>query len=45
MAALGLSTDLRSVAQAGGKVTAAVILSLIVLGVLSFGLIRLIGVA
>jgi uncharacterized integral membrane protein (TIGR00698 family) len=45
MAALGLSTDLRSVAQAGGRVTAAVTLSLIVLGAMSFGLIRLIGIA
>jgi uncharacterized integral membrane protein (TIGR00698 family) len=44
MAALGLSTNLRSVAQAGGRVTAAVTLSLIVLGVMSFGLIRLIGI-
>jgi len=45
MAALGLSTDLRSVAQAGGPVTAAVTLSLIVLGAMAFGLIHLIGIA
>lgn len=45
MAALGLSTDLRSVAQAGGRVTAAVTLSLFVLGAMSFGLIHLIGIA
>nr|WP_231714767.1 YeiH family protein [Enhydrobacter aerosaccus] len=45
MAALGLSTDLRSLAQAGGRVTWAVILSLVVLGAMSFGLIRLIGIA
>jgi uncharacterized integral membrane protein (TIGR00698 family) len=45
MAALGLSTNLRSVAQAGGRVTAAVTLSLIVLGAMSFGLIRLLGIA
>ncbi|MBS0517419.1 MAG: putative sulfate exporter family transporter [Proteobacteria bacterium] len=45
MAALGLSTDLRSLMQAGSKVTWAVILSLIVLGAMSYGLIRLIGVA
>lgn len=45
MAALGLSTDLRSVAQAGGRVTVAVTLSLIVLGAMSFGLIHLIGIA
>lgn len=45
MAALGLSTDLRSLMQAGGRVTWAVVLSLIVLGAMSYGLIRLIGVA
>jgi uncharacterized integral membrane protein (TIGR00698 family) len=45
MAALGLSTNLRSVAQAGGRVTAAVTLSLIVLGAMSFGLIHLLGIA
>jgi uncharacterized integral membrane protein (TIGR00698 family) len=44
MAALGLSTDLLSVAKAGGRVTAAVTLSLLVLGVISFGLIRLLGI-
>ena len=41
MAALGLSTDMRVVVKAGGKVTAAVVLSLIVLGAISFGLIYL----
>ncbi len=45
MAALGLCTDLRSVAQAGGRVTAAVTLSLVVLGVISFALIRALGIA
>ena len=45
MAALGLGTDLRVVARAGGKVTAAVTLSLVVLGVISLGLIRLLGLA
>jgi uncharacterized integral membrane protein (TIGR00698 family) len=35
MAALGLGVDVRSVLQAGGRVTAAVVLSLIVLGGLS----------
>ncbi|MGK9235363.1 YeiH family protein [Inquilinus limosus] len=44
MAALGLGTDLRSVARAGGRVTAAVTLSLLVLGAISFGLIRLLGI-
>jgi uncharacterized membrane protein YadS len=45
MAALGLTTDLRSVAQAGGRVTAVVICSLLLLGGLSLFLIRLLGVA
>lgn len=40
MAALGLSTDLRCVSRAGGRVTAAVSLSLLMLGGLGFGLIR-----
>ncbi len=45
MAALGLSTDLKVVARAGGRVTAAVTLSLVVLGAVSLGLIRLLGLA
>jgi uncharacterized integral membrane protein (TIGR00698 family) len=45
MAALGLGTDLRVVARAGGRVTAAVTLSLIVLAGISLALIRLLGVA
>jgi uncharacterized integral membrane protein (TIGR00698 family) len=45
MAALGLGVDVGVVAQAGLRVTAAVTLSLIVLGAISFGLIRLLGVA
>jgi len=45
MAALGLGVDVRVVAQAGVRVTAAVTLSLIVLGAISLGLIRLLGVA
>lgn len=45
MAALGLGVDIRVVAKAGPRVTGAVTLSLIVLGVISFGLIHLIGVA
>jgi uncharacterized membrane protein YadS len=40
MAALGLGVDVRTVAKAGPRVTAAVTLSLIVLGVISFALIR-----
>ena len=44
MAALGLGVDVRVVAKAGLRVTAAVTLSLIVLGSISFGLIHLIGV-
>jgi uncharacterized integral membrane protein (TIGR00698 family) len=43
MAALGLGTDLRVVAGAGGRVTAAVTASLLVLGGMSVGLIRLLG--
>jgi uncharacterized integral membrane protein (TIGR00698 family) len=45
MAALGLGTDLRVVARAGGRVTGAVTLSLLVLGAISLGLIRLLGLA
>jgi uncharacterized integral membrane protein (TIGR00698 family) len=45
MAALGLGTDLRTVARAGGRITVAVAISLLVLGGISFGLIRLLGVA
>jgi len=41
MAALGLGVDVRTVAKAGLRVTLAVTLSLIVLGVISFALIRL----
>ncbi len=45
MAALGLGVDVRVVAKAGVRVTAAVTLSLLVLGVVSLGLIRVLGVA
>ncbi len=45
MAALGLGTDLRSVAKAGARVTAAVIFSLLLLGGISLALIRVLGVA
>jgi uncharacterized integral membrane protein (TIGR00698 family) len=45
MAALGLGVDVRVVAQAGARVTTAVTASLIVLGVISFVLIRLAALA
>ena len=45
MAALGLGVDVRVVAQAGVRVAAAVTLSLVVLGAISLGLIRALGVA
>ena len=45
MAALGLGVDVRAVARAGGRVTAAVALSLLVLGVASLGLIFGLGIA
>ncbi len=45
MAALGLGTDLKTVARAGGRVTAAVTLSLVLLGALSLLLIRMLGLA
>lgn len=43
MAALGLETDIRSAARAGLPVTAVVMLSLLALGAISLGLIRLLG--
>jgi len=43
MAALGLSVDLRSVLAGGGKVIAAATLSLLVLGVLAYGVVRLLA--
>jgi uncharacterized integral membrane protein (TIGR00698 family) len=43
MAALGLGVDVRVVARTGVRVTLAVTASLIVLGVMSYGLIRLVG--
>ena len=43
MAALGLQTDIRAVARAGGRVVAAVILSLGALVVMALALIRLLG--
>ena len=45
MAALGLGTDLRVAARAGGRVTCVVTLSLLALGLISLGLIRLLGLA
>ena len=45
MAALGLGTDLRVAARAGGRVTCVVLLSLLALGLISLGLIRLLGLA
>lgn len=44
MAALGLGVDVRVVARAGARVTAAVSLSLIVLGIISYVLIRFLSV-
>ena len=45
MAALGLGVDVRAVARTGPRVTLAVIVSLIVLAIMSYGLIRLTGMA
>ncbi len=45
MAALGLGVDVRVVAAAGLRVTGVVTASLAVLGIISLGLIRLLGVA
>lgn len=44
MAALGLGVDVRVVAKAGGRVTAAVTLSLLALATVSLGLIHLLGI-
>jgi uncharacterized integral membrane protein (TIGR00698 family) len=44
MAALGLGVDVRVVAKAGARVTLAVTISLVVLGIISFCLIRLAAV-
>ncbi len=44
MAALGLGTDLKIVARAGGRVTATVTLSLILLATISVGLIHLLQI-
>ncbi|PRC93414.1 YeiH family protein [Solimicrobium silvestre] len=44
MAALGLGVDIRSVARAGSRVASVVVLSLLILFVISFILIRLLGI-
>jgi uncharacterized integral membrane protein (TIGR00698 family) len=44
MAGLGLGVDVRAVARSGLRVTLAVTLSLILLGLMSYGLIRLAGI-
>jgi uncharacterized membrane protein YadS len=43
MAALGLGVDVRVVAHTGVRVTLAITVSLILLGLMSYGLIRAIG--
>ena len=45
MAALGLGVDVRAVARTGVRVTLAVTASLIVLGIMSYALIRLTGIS
>jgi len=45
MAALGLGVDVRVVAKSGVRVTASVTASLIVLGLISYALIRIAGIA
>lgn len=44
MAALGLGTEVRGLMRTGGRVTAAVVGSLLLLVAISFGLIRLLGI-
>jgi uncharacterized integral membrane protein (TIGR00698 family) len=44
MAGLGLGVDVRAIARTGPRVTLAVTLSLVVLGLMSYGLIRLAGI-
>jgi uncharacterized integral membrane protein (TIGR00698 family) len=44
MAALGLGVDVRVVARTGGRVTLAVTASLVVLGMMSYGLVRILAV-
>jgi uncharacterized integral membrane protein (TIGR00698 family) len=45
MAALGLGVDVRAVARTGARVTLAVVLSLVLLGLMSYALIRATGMA
>ncbi|EGD57992.1 hypothetical protein Y88_3322 [Novosphingobium nitrogenifigens DSM 19370] len=45
MAALGLGVEVRTIARAGGRVTMAVVLSLLALGTISLGLIHLLHLA
>ncbi|MGN6425150.1 MAG: YeiH family protein [Asticcacaulis sp.] len=45
MAALGLGVDVRTVAKAGGRVTLAVVLSLLALGGISLALLKVLGMA
>ncbi|QJU60253.1 putative sulfate exporter family transporter [Sphingomonas sp. AP4-R1] len=45
MAALGLGVDVRTVAKAGGRVTTAVVLSLLGLGAISFALLAVLHIA
>ena len=45
MSALGLGVDVRTVAMAGGRVTAAVVLSLLGLGAISFSLLAVVRIA
>jgi uncharacterized membrane protein YadS len=44
MAALGLGVDVRTVARSGARVTLAVTLSLVGLGVMSYALIQVSGI-
>jgi hypothetical protein len=41
---LGLGVDVRVVARTGGRVTLAVTASLVVLGMMSYGLVRILAV-
>jgi uncharacterized membrane protein YadS len=45
MAALGLGVDVRMVAKAGGRVTAAVVVSLLGLGAISLTLLTVLHIA
>jgi uncharacterized membrane protein YadS len=45
MVGLGLGVELRAIARTGARVTFAVTASLIVLGIMSYTLIRMVGVS